>query len=217
MTTSNAVSLHARPIDISTIRKVGIIGAGAIGQALARQFVGAGYSVVLSNRRGPASLTDAVRQLGENASAGTLHDAAAADLVVFSVPWTGIDSVASEVGFLDGRIVIDTTNPVLLPGYRLAELGGRTSSEIVAERLPGARVVKAFNTLLAAVLASNPQQAGGRRVVFISGDDEPAKHVVMELAERLGFAGIDLGSLAVGGALQQFPGGPLPAANLVRF
>lgn len=195
---------------------VGIIGAGAIGQAMAKRLVAAGVAVILSNSRDPASLAPVVDALGPLSRAGTRQEAAAAGIVFVSVNWSRIEDALDGIDW-NGRILIDANNPVLLPGYRLAELGGRNSSQVVSGLAPGARVVKAFNTLLAAVLASEPREAGGRRVVFLSGDDADAKQVVANLAERLGFATIDLGSLEVGGALQQFPGGPLPAVNLVKL
>lgn len=200
----------------NTIQSVGIIGAGAIGQAMAQQLVRAGYDVILSNSRGPATLAGVVDALGPRARAGTRHDAAQADIVFISVNWSRLEEAVAGIDW-QGRIVIDANNPVLLPGYRLAELGGRNSSQVLAGLLPGARVVKAFNTLLARVLASDPREDGGRRVVFVSGDDREAKGTVVDLADRLGFASIDLGSLEVGGTLQQFPGGPLPAVNLIKL
>ena len=195
---------------------VGIIGAGAIGQAMAKRLVAAGVDVILSNSRGPESLAPIVDALGPRSRAGTRLEAASADIVFVSVNWSRLEEALDGIDW-NGRILIDANNPVLLPGYRLAELGGRNSSQVLAQLVPGARVVKGFNTLLAAVLASDPQQAGGRRVVFLSGDDREAKSVVAGLADRLGFAPIDLGSLEVGGTLQQFPGGPLPAVNLVKL
>jgi predicted dinucleotide-binding enzyme len=198
------------------VKTVGIIGAGSIGQAMAKQLVRSGFNVILSNSRGPETLAAVVDQLGTLASAGTVQQAAKADIVFLSVNWAHNESVLRGLN-LEGRILIDATNPVLLPGYRLAELGGRNSSQVVGTWAKGARVVKAFNTLLSAVLASDPQQAGGRRVVWLSGDDAQAKATVSQLAERLGFAGIDLGGLEIGGALQQFPGGPLPALNLIKL
>jgi predicted dinucleotide-binding enzyme len=198
------------------IQTVGIIGAGAIGQAMAKQLVRAGIDVILSNSRGPASLADVIDALGPHARAGTPQQAAKADIVFVSVNWSRLEEALAGIDWA-GRIVIDANNPVLLPGYRLAELGGRTSSEVLADFAPGARVVKAFNTLLAAVLASDPRQAGGRRVVFMSGDDVEAKSTVAGLIDRLGFVSIDLGGLGTGGALQQFPGGVLPAVNLIKL
>ena len=199
------------------IQHIGIIGAGAIGQAMAKQVVRAGLKVTLSNSRGPETLADIVALLGPNARAGSVREAAAADIVVLSVNWAQLPSALAGLPSWDGRIVIDATNPVIQPGYQLAELGGRNSSEVVTDMLPGARLVKSFNTLLAAVLASDPKQAGGKRVVFLSGDDAAAKSTVGQLIDQLGFASIDLGSLAIGGKLQQFPGGPLPAVNLIKL
>lgn len=200
----------------NNVNTVGIIGAGAIGQAMAKRLVAAGIDVILSNSRGPGSLAPVVDALGPRSRAGTRQEAAAADIVFVSVNWSRLEDALDGIDW-NGRVLIDANNPVLLPGYRLAELGGRNSSQVLTELAPGARVVKAFNTLLAAVLASEPQQAGGRRVVFLSGDDREAKSVVATLADRLGFATIDLGSLEVGGTLQQFPGGPLPAVNLIKL
>jgi predicted dinucleotide-binding enzyme len=113
--------------------------------------------------------------------------------------------------------VIDANNSIEAPLFKPFDLGGRTSSEIVAGYVPGARVVKAFNHLRAPLLAADPASEGGKRVLFFSGDDADAKAQVASLIERLGFFGIDLGSLALGARLVQFPGGPLPTHNLVQF
>lgn len=197
--------------------KIGIIGAGGIGQAFAGHVAKAGYEVIISNSRGPESLAEMVKQLGPRAIAGTRQDAARADVVVLSVNWPQVPAALSDLPAWNGRILIDATNPVLQPGFRLAELQGSTSSEIVASLAPGARVVKTGNTLLRAVLAADPKQAGGRRVLFMSGDDTSAKAEVSAVLEKMGFATIDLGGLASGGRLQQFPGGPLPTLNLIKL
>ena len=128
-----------------------------------------------------------------------------------------VPAALSDLPAWNGRILIDATNPVVQPGYRLAELDGLTSSEIVASLAPGARVVKAANTLPVAVLSADPRQAGGRRVLFLSGNDGPAKADVSSVFEKVGFATIDLGALATGGRLQQFPGGVLPTLNLIKL
>lgn len=197
--------------------KIGIIGAGGIGQALAGHMAKAGHEVIVSNSRGPETLAGLVRQLGPRARAGTRQEAAAAEVVMLSVPWEQVRPALVDLPAWNGRILVDATNPVLLPGFRLAELEGRTSSEIVASLAPGARVVKAANTLPTAVLSADPRQAGGRRVLFMSGDDAGGKEVVGGLFGRAGFATVDLGGLASGGKLQQFPGGPLPALNLLKL
>jgi predicted dinucleotide-binding enzyme len=197
--------------------KIGIIGAGGIGQAFATQAVRAGYAVIVSNSRGPESLASVVRELGGNATAGTRQEAAAADVVVLAVPWQHVAGALADLPPWNERILIDATNPVELPDFRLADLGDRSSSEVVAAMVPGARVVKTGNTLQRALLASDPHAAGGRRVLFLSGDDADAKAVVAEILETIGFAAIDLGGLAVGARLQQFPGGPLPNQNLIKL
>lgn len=197
--------------------KFGIIGAGGIGQALAHQLTNAGYQVILSNSRGPESLAGVVKELGSRAKAGTREEAALADVVVLAVPWQQVRAALSALPAWNGRILIDATNPVVQPGFRLADLDGSTSSEIVASLAPGARVVKAANTLPVAVLSADPKQAGGRRVLFLSGNDAPAKAEVSAIFEKVGFATIDLGALATGGRLQQFPGGVLPTLNLIKL
>jgi len=197
--------------------KIGIIGAGSIGQALAGHMAKAGHEVLVSNSRGPETLAGLARQLGPKARAATRQEVAEADVVMLSVPWEKVPAALSGLPSWNGRLLIDATNPVLLPGFRLADLGGRTSSEVVASLAPGARVVKAANTLLAPVLAADPRQSGGRRVLFMSGDDEGAKKEAGNLFAQAGFATVDLGGLTVGGKLQQFPGGPLPTLNLIQL
>jgi len=197
--------------------KIGIIGAGGIGQAFAGHMAKAGYPVIVSNSRGPDSLAEVVKQLGPRAKAGTREEAAQADVVVLAVQWQQLREALSGLPAWNGRILIDATNPVLQPGFRLADLNGSTSSEVVASLAPGARVVKASNTLPVALLAADPKQVGGHRVLFMSGDDKAAKAEVGGILEKAGFATIDLGGLASGGRLQQFPGGPLPTLNLIKL
>jgi hypothetical protein len=189
--------------------KIGILGTGRIGTAMARQTAKAGYETILSYSRGPESLAEIVRELGPLVKAGTREEAARADVVIIAVRWAHVQHALAGVGDWNGRIVIDSTNAVEgePPNFKFPDLGGRTSSEIIASFVPGARVVKAGNTLLAATLAADAKEAGGRRVLFISGDDAPAKKTVSEIFEKAGFAPIDLGSLATGGSMQQLPGG----------
>jgi 8-hydroxy-5-deazaflavin:NADPH oxidoreductase len=133
-----------------------------------------------------------------------------------AVNWTKLPSALAGLPDWNGRVVIDANNPIEAPLFKPVDLKGRVSSEVFADLVPGARVVKAFNHLRAEVLASNPKADGGQRVLFYSGNDTAAKAEVVALIDRIGFAGIDLGSLAVGGKLAQFPGGPLPNQNLVK-
>ena len=196
---------------------IGIIGAGNIGRAIARAFARKGIATTLSNSRGPESLATAVADIGRLVTAGTREEAAAKDIVFVAVNWSKLPGALAGLPPFGGRIVVDANNPIEAPLFKPAELGGRASSEVFADLVPGARVVKAFNHLLSELLAADPTTDGGKRVLFYSGDDAGAKTAVGALIEQLGFFGIDLGSLAIGGRLTQFPGGPLPALNLVKF
>jgi predicted dinucleotide-binding enzyme len=149
--------------------------------------------------------------------AGTREEAAAQDIVLVAVNWSKIQGALTGLPDFAGRIVIDANNSIEAPSYQAFDLQGRSSSEVFAQWVPGARVVKAFNHLQARWLEADPQLEGGRRVLFFSGDDAGAKAQVAELIQGLGFSGVDLGTLEVGARLAQFPGGPLPTLNLVRF
>ena len=197
--------------------RIGIIGAGNIGLAVAKTLSRAGIAATIANSRGPDSLKEAVAALGPTIKAGTREQAAAADIVVIAVNWSKLPAAVAGLPAWDGRIVIDANNPIEAPLFKPVDLHGRISSEVVAELVNGARLMKAFNHLRADVLASDPRADGGRRVLFYSGDDSAAKAEVGALIDRLGFAGIDLGPLALGGKLAQFPGGPLPNQNLVKI
>src|SRR5882757_6837798 len=195
---------------------IGIIGSGAIGAAFATTLARARIEAIISNSRGPDSLQELVRELGPSIKAGRREEAAHADIVFVAVNWTKLPAALSGLPAWGGRIVIDANNPIEAPLFKPVDLQGRVSSEVVADLLPGARVVKAFNHLRAEVLAGDPRTNGGRRVLFYSGNDNAAKAEVAALIDKIGFVGIDLGSLAVGGKLAQFPGGPLPNQNLVK-
>jgi predicted dinucleotide-binding enzyme len=195
---------------------IGIIGSGAIGTAFARALARAGIEATISNSRGPGSLNDLVQELGPSIKSGTREQAARADIVLVAVNWAKLPAALAGLPEWSNRILVDANNPIEAPLFKPVDLKGRVSSEVVADLVPGARLVKAFNHLRADVLAGNPQSDGGRRVLFYSGNDSAAKAEVAALIDRIGFAGIDLGSLADGGRLAQFPGGPLPNQNLVK-
>lgn len=196
---------------------IGIIGSGAIGSAFARALARAGIEAVIANSRGPESLRELVDELGPSIKAGTREEAASADLVLVAVNWTKLPGALADLPAWNGRIVIDANNPIEAPLFQPIDLKGRSSSEVVADLVPGAKLVKAFNHLLAHLVSGDPRAEGGRRVLFYSGEDSAAKAEVGSLIERLGFFGLDLGPLAVGSRLVQFPGGPLPVHNLVKF
>lgn len=197
--------------------KIAIIGAGAIGSAIARLLAKAGIHATIANSRGPESLADLGKELGPAIKPVAIEEAAKADLVFLAVNWDKIPDAVRNLGPWNGRIVIDANNAVEVPSYRAVDLGGRASSSVLADLLPGAHVVKAFNHLAAKLLQADPQSEGGRRVLFYSGDNAQAKETAAALIEKLGFAGVDLGTLDGGGRSTQFPGGPLAILNLVRF
>jgi predicted dinucleotide-binding enzyme len=211
---------------------IGIIGAGALGSNIARALAKAGIPAVISNSRGPESLAGLVKELGPSIKAGTTEDAAKADVVIIAIRWADLKRVFGGLPAWKGRVVIDATNPVVwidpnspdandpsnplaAYGIKAVDLGGRHSSSIVSEIVSGARVVKAFNHLDARALAE-PETSGGRRVLFYSGDDADAKTGVRSLLEKAGFAGVDLGSLDIGGPLASLPFGPLGGASFVK-
>lgn len=193
---------------------ISIIGTGAIGSAIARLLVNAGLPVSIANSRGPQSLTDLANELGPLARPVTAQEASRADLVFLAVNWSKIPEAVRDLGPWEGRIVIDTNNPIEAPLFQPVDLHGVPSSQVIAQLLPGAHVVKAFNHLLAALL-SDPAAEGGKRVLFYSGEHAASKERVAALIADLGFYGIDLGGVQQG-LLAQFPGGPLPALNLVK-
>lgn len=193
-----------------------IIGSGAIGSAIATQFARAGLDVQLANSRGPASLQDLASKLGGRIRPTTLEQAVQADVVFLAVPFASAPSALASSGDWQERILVDATNAVEFPSFRPIDLGGRLSSQVIGELAPGARIVKAFNTLPAAILASDPRKQGGRRTLFLSGDHTKANIKVSAVIEALGFSAIDLGPIDQGGRLQHF-GGPLMVHNLIKY
>jgi 8-hydroxy-5-deazaflavin:NADPH oxidoreductase len=197
---------------------VGFIGSGELTGALAPHLTTAGVPVLISNSRGPASLTDMVTKLGDRAHAVTVAEAADADLVVLALPFVRVPQVADTVPDWTGRIVVDATNQFaqytpVYSGY--VELGEETGSEWVARHLPGATVIKAFNAMYAKYLRPNPRHREGRQVVFYAGDDNTACARFDKLIDRLGFAPVPVGGLREGGKLMQL-GGPLNALNVLK-
>jgi predicted dinucleotide-binding enzyme len=211
---------------------IGIIGSGALGSNVARALARKGLAATISNRRGPASLAPLIDELGSSIKAVTVQEAAAADIVVVAVRWVDIGKALSGLPAWNGRIVIDATNPVefLDPnspdandpsnplaayGIKAIDLGGKHSSQVFREFVPGARVVKAFNHVDAQVLAQ-PDVAGGQRVQFYCGDDSAAKAEVRKILDAAGYCAVDLGPLDVGGPLASLPFGALAAINFVK-
>src|SRR5512146_1415512 len=185
--------------------KIGILGAGRIGETAARLFITAGHEVAISNARGPESLRELVAGMGAKAQATTIQDAARfGEVVLLAVPWHREDALPKpEV--LCGKIVIDAMNPYK-PEGGFFDLGEATSSEIVLSKLPGVRLVKAFNTIYYEHLAARGRKdlpVEERHAIYVAGDDAQAKETVSRLIEEIGFAPVDTGSLREGGRLQQ--------------
>jgi predicted dinucleotide-binding enzyme len=176
---------------------IGIIGAGNIGSALAKQFAKAGHRVAIANSRGPETLADLVESLGGDVRASDAAGAAEfGEVVVETVPLKNVGDLPGDK--LAGKVVIDTAN--YYPG-RDGEIdfGGRSTSAWVAEQLGGPRVVKAFNTIYAQRLADDDRAdlpVDDRLVIPIAADDEEAKATVAGLVEGIGFGPLDMGSLA---------------------
>ena len=189
-----------------------ILGSGNVGSALAHQFARAGIAVSIANTRGPETLRPLIEELGDKVTAMTVEDALAADVLFLAIPF----AAAEEFGRLrtdwTGKIIVDVTNAFGAPPEVMA---GRLSSDIVADAVPGAAVVKAFNHLPAGVLARGPSQDGGQRVVFVASNDEKAASTIKALAEQLGFSPILVGRIDEGGRLLSV-GGPLLLHNLVE-
>ncbi|MDR7098968.1 putative dinucleotide-binding enzyme [Lysobacter niabensis] len=193
-----------------------IIGSGAIGSAIATQFARAGLDVQVANSRGPASLQELASKLGHRIKPTVLEQALRADVVFLAVPFASAPATLAGTGNWQDRILVDATNAVEFPSFRPIDLAGRLSSQVIGELVPGARIVKAFNTLPAAILASDPRKQGGRRTLFLSGDHTDANIKIAALIEALGFSAIDLGPIDQGGRLQHF-GGPLMVHNLIKY
>lgn len=190
--------------------KIGIIGSGNIGGTLARLFTRAGHEVTLANSRGAQSLADFVRELGPHAHAAGTDDAARfGEVVILATPWR-IPEALPRVESVAGKIVVDAMNPYG-PDGKVLDLGTSTSAEETAKRLPGARLVKAFNTIWFKHLGENGRSElppDERHAIFVAGDDDEAKGIVARLIDDIGFVAVDSGSLSDGGRRQQ-PDGPL--------
>ena len=205
----------------AVVKTIGLVGAGHIGSQIARLAVASDYNVVLSNSRGPETLSALVAELGPRARAATVVDAAkAGDVVVVTVPLKNYRAVPVEP--LAGKIVIDTNNYYPQRDGAIAELDNEstTTSELLQAHLPTSRVVKAFNHIYAAALTTDGQPAGtkNRRALAIAGDDREAKATVTGLLDRFGFDTVDAGSLKEGWRFQRdTPGyGPRRTAEELR-
>ena len=187
---------------------IGVIGSGNIGANAARLFAAAGHQVAISNSRGPETLEDLAGELGPGVRAASVEEAAGfGEVVMEAIPFGRYESLPADR--LSGKVFITASNYYPARDGEM-DLGGRASSELVAEHLPGARVVKAFNTIYFVRLRDNGRPGAPleeREVVFVSGDDEDAKGIVCGLIEEIGFVPVDAGTLAE--RRRQEPGSPV--------
>jgi 8-hydroxy-5-deazaflavin:NADPH oxidoreductase len=185
--------------------RIGIIGSGNIGETAVRLFAAASHEVAISNSRGPESLKSLVSSIGGKARAATVEEAVEfGEVVLLALPWRDRQKLPPARLFA-GKIVIDATNPYT-PSFGIYDLGESSSSEEIARQLPGARLVKAFNTIHFKHLGSRGRKdvpLSERHAIFVAGDDAEARAIVSRLIEDIGFAPVDTGSLAEGGRRQQ--------------
>ena len=194
-----------------------IVGFGKIGHALAKAFARNGIEVSVATTRDPESFASDAAAIGPEIIPKTLAEAVKADTLFLAVRFESHPDVAKALPTWQGKTIIDVTNAYGVPPEKL---GGQPSSKFVAQAFAGARLVKGFNHLAAAVLDQDPAVHGGRRVVFLASDDEGAAEEMGALAEKLGFAPIKLGGLSEGGLLVQARGkswGRLIFKDLVKF
>ncbi len=189
-----------------------IIGTGNVGSALARRFASAGIAVSIANTRSAETIHPLVKELGDKVTAMTIERALAADVVFLAIPFVAVEAFARIRKDWSGKIIVDATNAY---GVKPEVMAGRLSSDVVAKAFPGASIVKAFNQLPAGLLARDPAQDGGRRVVFVASNDEKAGTRIKAVAEQLGFSPILVGRIDEGGRLLHIPG-PLVLHNLIE-
>src|SRR3954470_2103818 len=197
--------------------KYAIIGFGKIGQALAKAFARSGIEVSIATTRDPESFASVAAAIGPTILPKKLSEAVKADVLFLAVRFESHRDVAKALPTWQGKTIVDVTNAYGVPPE---ELGGQPSSKAVAQAFTGAKLVKGFNHLGAAILDQDPAVHGGRRVVFLASDDDGAAAEIAKLAENLGFAPIQLGTLSEGGPLVQARGkswGRLIFKDLVKF
>ncbi len=182
-----------------------IVGTGNIGSALARLFGRAGLGVRIANTRGPRTISELAASAGPSVLPMSLADALARDVIFLAIPFTAVEQFGKELPDWTGKTIVDATNAHYAPNAAKDILKGRLSSHYVAEVLPGARVVKAFNQLPAQTLAAPVPPAQGRRVVFISSDFPESSAQIAQLANALGLSAVELGRIGEGGRLIEVP------------
>ena len=181
--------------------RIAIIGAGNVGGGLAAAAKAAGHDVVLSAST-PASARETATRTGATAAGSNAEAVRGADVVVLAVPGSTAADVAAELGdALHGTVVVDATNP-LDDTYSDLTTRGESAAELLQRRVPGARVVKALNTVFASRYG-NPAENGRPLDALLAGDDDAAKAAVRELVTSIGFNAVDAGSLRMARTLEE--------------
>jgi len=194
-----------------------IIGFGKIGRALAKAFARNGIEVSVATTRDPESFASDAAAIGPEIISTTLSEAVKADVIFLAVRFESHPDVAKTLATWQGKTIVDVTNAYGVP---LEKMGGQPSARFVAQAFTGGKLVKGFNHLGAAILEQDPAVHGGRRVVFLAGDDDGAAAEIGALAKNLGFAPVKLGGLSEGGLLVQAHGntwGKLIFQDLIKF
>ncbi|GAA4266011.1 NAD(P)-binding domain-containing protein [Frondihabitans peucedani] len=189
------------------VESIGIIGTGIVGRAVAAKALRHGYSTTVANSRGPEAVRAALGDIGGLVHAGDVSGAAVADVVFLAIPFQLVPRLTDEADW-SNRVVVDTTNQFEAsdPYRGRAHIGDLTGSEWVADKLPGARIVKALNTMFGPYIDADPQHSEGRQVAFFAGDDDAANTQVASILTTFGFAALPVGNLREGGRLMQLDG-----------
>lgn len=176
---------------------IGIVGSGDIGSTLGRLWAKAGHRIVFSFSHDRSKLERLAQECGNGSRAVTPYEAVSlSEVVLFSPPWTQVDEALKQIGRFDGETVIDTTNPYVDKEMHVQEFPeNESSSETIARKMEGAKVVKAFNTLRDETLW---ERSGQGLVVFYAGDYPLMKKNVAQLIEDAGFVPYDVGTLREG-------------------
>ena len=199
---------------MTTPSRPAIVGSGNVGSGLARLFARAGIEVSIANTRGPESISELASSIGPGVHAVAAEEALTSDVIFMAIPFGAVEQFGKSLADWTGKTVIDTTNAHYTPN-RDAILNGRTAARYVAEHLPHAKVVKAFNQLPANTLQAELNPDDGRRVIFISTDSPDAGDEIAELVSTLGLAAVQLGRTDEGGRLIEVPNA-LVLRNLIE-
>lgn len=187
--------------------RIGIIGAARVGLTLATRYAACGHDVLLANSSGPASVAALLSEPRGAIRPSWVEEAVDTDVVFMAAPWMRVSTILRTDLHWSGQVLVDTTNifTSYAPDYAVDDLGSDSGSQLIARLAPGARVVKAFNTLPFDVMFA-PTPAGFSRVLFVAGDDDAAVSLVSDLIRQIGLHPLTAGDLAAGGRRMELGG-----------